>query len=577
MSSKRSVYDEDDYDDYEDEDYYGDYGDFDPGESQVAGKQSAKTAAKVTDKNKSKSGNKAGKPQAQSHTAAPAAAQQKTPQARLAVPSANNANEIQRFKFDTPSPDDSVLEAQKRATGSAESTSSQHALSVPTSARSASSQPQNLAATQAITEDVARLHLHDHALTNEAAEPSSKGPPRPASVGNQPQRPIQEYQLERDLQAACDALASAEQAQPKLHLVVLGHVDAGKSTLMGRLLHDLGYVSQKAVHKHEKEAAQAGKASFSWAWLLDERPEERARGVTVDVATTRFQTSQRNVTLLDAPGHRDFVPNMIAGAAQADAALLLVDGSPGGFESGFEGSAGGGGQNLVKPPTEPELSWFKGPSVVAAINAFKPSERATSKPFRMPITDVFKGQRGGISVGGKLEGGAVKVGTPVRVMPSNEIGTVRSIEVDGATATLARAGDTADLTLAGVEPAVLNGGAVLCHPEWPVPLASRIIARLLVLDVSRPILRGQQVTLHAHASQETGHMSHLVSLLDCKTFEVSKNKPRCLLKGQSAMVEVTLSRTMCIETYKDYRALGRVAFRDSGRTIAVGTVIQVFN
>ena len=91
----------------------------------------------------------------------------------------------------------------------------------------------------------------------------------------------------------------------------------------------------------------------------------------------------------------------------------------------------------------------QGPSVVAAINAFKPSERATSKPFRMPITDVFKGQRGGISVGGKLEGGAVKVGTPVRVMPSNEIGTVRSIEVDGATATLARAGDTADLTLAG--------------------------------------------------------------------------------------------------------------------------------
>jgi len=237
------------------------------------------------------------------------------------VPSANNANEIQRFKFDTPSPDDSVLEAQKRATGSAESSSSQHAHSVLSSSRSASSQPQNLEATHAITEgksamdilpgpsssscqqyvtlhtavaadqfvyhdklargldcmcvlanpvpdvqemhqctlrarflrqcmlpaaliclllQMSKLHLHDHALANEAAEPSSKGTSRPASAGNQPQRPIQEYQLERDLQAACDALASAEQAQPKLHLVVLGHVDAGKSTLMGRLLHDLG-------------------------------------------------------------------------------------------------------------------------------------------------------------------------------------------------------------------------------------------------------------------------------------------------------------------------------------------------
>ncbi|KAL3137939.1 hypothetical protein ABBQ38_005186 [Trebouxia sp. C0009 RCD-2024] len=634
MSGKKVLYDDDDFYDEHDaeEDYYGDYGDFDPGESQLVGKQSNKTPVKALSKNATKSKANAGtKPQTQA--AAPAAAKSKKLQATYPLsPAAPNAEEVSRFKFDTVSPDEAVLEAQKRVTGSAEPSA------VHQQQQRSTLQSTRDEATPPVTHDMEKLHIQSATPAN-ARAPSSAGSSRPVSASKQQRHPLEEYHLERDLQSACDTLQAAEQTQPKLHLVVLGHVDAGKSTLMGRLLHDLGYVSQKTVHKHEKEAAQAGKASFSWAWLLDERPEERARGVTVDVATTRFQTAQRNVTLLDAPGHRDFVPNMIAGAAQADAALLLVDGSPGGFESGFDGSAGGGGQtrehaqlarslgieqlavvvskldtcsfserrfldiktvllpflkgcgfrpsslqwlpavgptgqNLTQPPTEKQLSWFKGPSVVQAIDAFKPSERATNKPFRMPITDVFKGQRGGLSVGGKLEGGAVAVGTAVRVMPSNEMGAVRSIQVDGEAVSLARAGDSADLTLAGVEATVLNGGAVLCHPEWPVPLVTRVMTRLLILDVSRPVLRGQQVTLHAHASQETGHISHLVSLLDAKTFEVSKAKPRCLLQGQSAIVEVTLSRAVCLELYKDYRALGRIALRDSGRTIAVGTVTE---
>ncbi|KAL3150476.1 hypothetical protein ABBQ32_000300 [Trebouxia sp. C0010 RCD-2024] len=633
MSGKKVLYDEDDFydEDDADEDYYGDY---DPGESQLVGKQSNKTPAKALNKNATKSKAKAGtKPHTQA--AALAAAKSKKLQTKYPLsPAAPDAEEVSRFKFDTVSPDDAILEAQKRVAGSAEPSAvnqQQHRPNL---------QSTRDEATPPVTDGMETLHIQSATPANARAEISSAGSSRPVSASKQQRHPLEEYQLERDLQSACDTLQAAEQTQPKLHLVVLGHVDAGKSTLMGRLLHDLGYVSQKTVHKHEKEAAQAGKASFSWAWLLDERPEERARGVTVDVATTRFQTAQRNVTLLDAPGHRDFVPNMIAGAAQADAALLLVDGSPGGFESGFDGSAGGGGQtrehaqlarslgieqlavvvskldtcsfseqrfldikavllpflkgcsfrpsslqwlpavgptgqNLMRPPTEKQLSWFKGPSVLQAIDAFKPSARATNKPFRMPITDVFKGQRGGLSVGGKLEGGAVAVGTAVRVMPSNEMGTVRSVQVDGETVSLARAGDSADLTLAGVEATVLNGGAVLCHPGWPVPLVTRVLTRLLILDVSRPVLRGQQVTLHAHASQETGHISHLVSLLDSKTFEVSKAKPRCLLQGQSAIVEVTLSRTVCLELYKDYRALGRIALRDGGRTIAVGTVTEL--
>jgi elongation factor 1 alpha-like protein len=533
------------------------------------------------------------------------------------------ASGVKPFTFNTPSPDDTVLAAQQQRSGGGNDLSS-------------------------VTKSLGHATINELHGTPESAA-SATPQQQSYSYHHHPHRPLSEYVPEPDLKAACDAAIKVETtpgSKPRLHLVVLGHVDAGKSTLMGRMLYELGLIEEKTVHKAKKDAAAAGKASFAWAWMLDERPEERARGVTVDIAVTRFETSQRSVTLLDAPGHRDFVPNMIAGAAQADAALIVVDGSPGGFESGFAPAApgshiGGGqtrehaqlarslgvqqaavvvtkldtcefsqsrfeeikaqlepflitncgfksqalqwlpavgptGENLAKAPTEPNLvAWYTGATLAAAIDNFSAAHRAVDLPLRLPVAEIAAKGNKGVVVSGKIEGGAVKIGTKVLIMPSKELATVKSVEVGGKTAPVARAGDSCDILLTGIEPSAVHAGYVVCHPDFPVPLALRFEVEIVVLDVQIPILKGQQVTLHAHAARDSGHVSRLISLLDSKTGEVVKERPRCLLKGQSARIEVTAARPIPLELFSDYKALGRVALRDAGRTLAVGIVTAV--
>eukprot|EP00775_Hariotina_reticulata_P011038 gene11038-11193_t len=451
-----------------------------------------------------------------------------------------------------------------------------------------------------------------------------------------------EADLARDVAAAVAAESSSSNSSSSrrgLHLVVMGHVDAGKSTLMGRLLHDLGQVSQKVVHKNQKEAAQAGKGCY---WARQVRPGSALSWWIVQRAVqlynVLFNSGFGDWTEAAKGGHRDFVPNMISGAAQADAALLLVDGSPGGFEAGFAGggqtqehaqlarslgveqmavviskldtcdysqerfdyiraqllpflksvgfkesglqwlpAVGPAGQNLIARPSEPLLaSWWKGPTLVQAIDAFVPKPRNTAAPFRLAVHDVFKGRQGGLCVGGKVEGGAVKPGSKVLITPGHDLGTIKSIDLNGQErAPVALSGDSPDLVLTGLEPSAVHAGAVLCHPEFPVRLAVKFTAQVLVLQVPLPILKGQAVTVHAHTAREAGVVSALLGLCDSRTGRAGQRKPRCLLSGQTALIEVTPVRPLPLEVFSDVKALGRIALREGGRTVAVGIVTGI--
>ncbi|XP_053144266.1 HBS1-like protein isoform X1 [Hemicordylus capensis] len=422
-----------------------------------------------------------------------------------------------------------------------------------------------------------------------------------------------------------------------LNLVIIGHVDAGKSTLMGHLLYLLGNVNKRTMHKYEQESKKAGKASFAYAWVLDETGEERERGVTMDVGMTKFETKTKVITLMDAPGHKDFIPNMITGAAQADVAILVVDASRGEFEAGFETggqtrehgllvrslgvtqlavavnkmdqvnwqqerfmeivhklgqflrqagfkeldvayipTSGLGGENLVTRSQSSELNkWYEGKCLLEQIDAFKSPQRSVDKPFRLCVSDVFKDQGSGFCVTGKIEAGYVQVGDRLLAMPPNETCTVKGIALHDEPVDWAAAGDHVSLTLTGMDIIKINVGYVFCCPKEPIKACVRFRARVLIFNIEIPITKGFPVLLHYQTVSEPATIRKLLNVLHKSTGEVTKKKPKCLTKGQNALIELQTQRPIALELYKDFKELGRFMLRYSGSTIAAGVVTEI--
>ncbi|KAH8302624.1 hypothetical protein KR044_008996 [Drosophila immigrans] len=422
-----------------------------------------------------------------------------------------------------------------------------------------------------------------------------------------------------------------------IHMIVIGHVDAGKSTLMGHLLYDTGNVSQRVMHKHEQESKKLGKQSFMYAWVLDETGEERARGITMDVGQSRIETATKIVTLLDAPGHKDFIPNMISGATQADVALLVVDATRGEFESGFElggqtrehailvrslgvnqlgvvinkldtvgwsqerfqeivhklkaflkqagfkesdvsftPCSGLTGENLSKAAQEPDLkSWYKGTHLLDVIEHFKVPERAIERPLRMSVSDIYKGTGSGFCISGRIETGVLCLNDKVLVGASREQAQVKALTMDELTQTSVFAGDQISVTLAGVDINNITVGCIICDPQLPIPVTTRFQCRIIVFSVKVPITMGFPVLLHHQSLIEPAVVCKLTASIHKSTGEVVKKKPRCLGSNSCALVELETSRPICIERYADFKELGRIMLRVAGVTIAAGMVTKI--
>ena len=418
--------------------------------------------------------------------------------------------------------------------------------------------------------------------------------------------------------------------KPHLNIVFIGHVDHGKSTTVGRLLLDTGVIRQEEIDKFRAEAEAKGKATFEFAWVMDDLKEERERGVTIDIAHRRFDTQKYYFTIIDAPGHRDFVKNMITGTSQADAGVLVVSAAEGVQEQTrehiflartlgvnqlicainkmdrqevnfSEAKYDAVKEELTKllknvgykvadqvvflpisafkddniNKASPNMPWFKGPTLLAALDNLKVPEKATGKPLRLPVQDVYTITGIGTVPVGRVETGTLKVGEKIIFLPSGKSGEVKSIEMHHEAVTQAEPGDNVGFNVRGIDKNDIRRGDIAGPVSNPPTVAESFTANIQVLNHPSVLTVGYTPVFHAHTAQVACEFTQILKRLDPKTGQVAEENPTTLKTGDAAVVVITPKRPLVIEKYKEFPQLGRFAVRDMGQTVAAGVVIDI--
>ena len=419
-----------------------------------------------------------------------------------------------------------------------------------------------------------------------------------------------------------------------INLVVIGHVDAGKSTTTGHLIYKCGGIDKRTIEKFEKEAAELGKSSFKYAWVLDNLKAERERGITIDIALWKFETPKFYYTVIDAPGHRDFIKNMITGTSQADVAVLVIDSSLGGFEAGiskdgqtrehallaytlgvkqmmvamnkmddvsvmygearykeimeevanylkkvgykpakvpFIPISGWSGDNMVDRSSN--MGWYKGPFLLEALDAVKPPKRPIDKPLRLPLQDVYKiGGIGTVPVG-RVETGVIKPAQTVVFAPTGVTTEVKSVEMHHESMPEAVPGDNVGFNVKNVSVKEIKRGNVCGDTKRDPPQGCTTFkAQVIVLNHPGQISNGYSPVLDCHTAHIACKFEKLLTKMDKRTGKKTGDNPKTIKNGDAAIVNMIPTKPMCVESYKSFPPLGRFAVRDMRQTVAVGVV-----
>ena len=419
--------------------------------------------------------------------------------------------------------------------------------------------------------------------------------------------------------------------KPHINLVFIGHVDHGKSTTVGRMLYDSGNIDEQAMKKLKEKAQQLGKAGFEFAFVMDNLKEERERGVTIDLAHKRFETDKYYFTIIDAPGHKDFIKNMITGTSQADAAVVVVAANDGvmaqtkehiflartlgvqqviiyvnkidmvkydekrfnevkdqvaallktvGYKPDqipFVPGASFPGDNVFKKTTN--MSWYKGPSLLEAMNGIKEPEKPTHLPLRLPIQDVYNITGIGVVPVGRIETGILKVGEKVIAMPGREgkgvPGEVKSIEMHHEQMQEALPGDNVGFNVRGFGKKDIARGDVIGLADNPPTVATEFTAQIVVLNHPSVVTVGYTPVFHIHTAQVACQIVEITKKINPATGETLQDKPDFIKNGDAAIIKVKPVQPLVIEKQKDIPQLARFAVRDSGQTVAAGMCIDL--
>merc|ERR1712000_700897 len=418
------------------------------------------------------------------------------------------------------------------------------------------------------------------------------------------------------------------------NLVVIGHVDSGKSTTTGHLIYKCGGIDSRTIEKFEKEAKELGKGSFKYAWVLDKLKAERERGITIDIALWKFNTAKFHFTIIDAPGHRDFIKNMITGTSQADVAILIIAAGTGEFEAGYaktgqtrehallaftlgvnqiivcvnkmddksvkygEGRfkeietevrkflgkvgfkskktpfipiSGWNGDNMLEK--SPNMKWYKGPTLLEALDAIKPPKRPTEKPLRLPLQDVYKiGGIGTVPVG-RVETGTLKAGTVVTFAPVNLTTEVKSVEMHHESLAEAQPVDNVGFNVKNVSVKDIKRGYVTSDSKnKPATGVADFTAQVIVLNHPGQVSNGYSPVLDCHTAHIACKFNEIKEKVDRRTGKSTEDFPKFIKSGDAAIVTLVPSKPMCVEAFSEFPPLGRFAVRDMRQTVAVGVI-----